>query len=88
MASRRRRRPAQPRGGPNADQRILDETTRQAVLLERVKATLAAEAAKPWVDAGSELAASILAQIEIIQASGAALTSLDVLEVRRKVAER
>lgn len=87
MASRRRRRPAQPRGGPNADQRILDETTRQAVLLERVKATLAAEAAKPWVDAGSELAASILAQIEIIQASGAALTSLDVLEVLRREAD-
>lgn len=84
MASRRRRRPAQSRGGPNADQRILDETIRQSVLLERVKATLAAEAAKPWIDAGSELAASIIAQIELIQASGATLTSLDVLEVLRR----
>jgi SPP1 gp7 family putative phage head morphogenesis protein len=54
------------------------------VLLERVKATLAAEAAKPWIDAGSELAASIIAQIELIQASGATLTSLDVLEVLRR----
>lgn len=84
MASRRRRRPARPRGGPNAEQRILDETIRQSVLLERVKATLAAEAAKPWIDAGSELAASIIAQIEIIEATGASLTSLDVLTVLRR----
>jgi SPP1 gp7 family putative phage head morphogenesis protein len=84
MASRRRRRPAQPRGGPNADERILNETIKQSVLLERVKATLAAEAGKPWIDAGSELAASIIAQIEIIEAAGASLTSLDVLTVLQR----
>lgn len=84
MASRRRRPEPRARGGDAAEQRVVDQTVRQAVLLERVKAGLSREVRKPWDDAADDILAAVASQIESAQAAGLQLTDI----AARAVVER
>lgn len=90
MASRRRKPrtpPAGPRGGPQAEASYRDAETRQAVLLERVKAALAKEVRGWWDDAADDIAAAVVARLGPGAAVPAVISRAIEAELGRVVGE-